>query len=185
MKPPSPSETASEHHVREIAHDFNNLLTAIIGAADAVLRRPEIDPESRDDIANMREGARRGAVLIRRLQLGSDAPPAAGEFIYINASIRATSRLLAHRLGPRIVLTLELEDPDSQVRAEPAQLDRVLLNLIANARQCSPCDRGDRSCDATDRMPNDHRRRAPCARCGPSWRIRCDRHCRYRYGNAP
>jgi two-component system, cell cycle sensor histidine kinase and response regulator CckA len=138
MKPLSPSETVSEHHVREIAHDFNNLLTAMIGAADAVLRRSEIDPESRADIANMREGAHRGAVLIRRLQLGSEDPPAAADFIYINETIRATSRLLAHRLGSKIVLTLELAEPDSQVRAEPAQLDRVLLNLIANARHAIP-----------------------------------------------
>jgi two-component system cell cycle sensor histidine kinase/response regulator CckA len=134
MKPLSPSETVSEHRVREIAHDFNNLLTAIIGATDALLRRPGIDPESRADIANMREGARRGAVLIRRLQLGSEDPPAAADFIYINETIRATSRLLTHRLGSQIALTVELAEPDSQVRAEPAQLDRVLLNLIANAR---------------------------------------------------
>jgi two-component system, cell cycle sensor histidine kinase and response regulator CckA len=139
MKSPSPLPT-TRGHVREVAHDFNNLLTAMIGAADAVLRRPEVDPESRADVANMREGARRGAVLIRRLQLGSDAPPAAVEFIYINETIRATSRLLAHRLGPRIALTLELEGLDCQVRAEPAQLDRVLLNLIANARHAIQAD---------------------------------------------
>jgi two-component system cell cycle sensor histidine kinase/response regulator CckA len=132
----SPSQTASvdDQHVREVAHDFNNLLTAIISAAEAVLRRPEIDPESRADIENLREGARRGAVLIRRLQPGGDDPSAKPGLTSINETIRATSRLLAHRLGAHIELTLELEQPDSKVWAEPAQLDRVLLNLIANAR---------------------------------------------------
>ena len=53
---------------RELAHDLNNLLTAIIGAADAVLERSGIDPESRADVAHIREGARRGAILVRRLR---------------------------------------------------------------------------------------------------------------------
>lgn len=139
MKPPLSSEATGDHHAREVAHDFHNLLTAIIGAADAVLRRPGIDPESRADVANMREGALRGAALIQHLHPGADYPRATQELIYVNETIRLTSRLLVdHRLGANIALTLDLKEPDGQVRAEPSQLDRALLNLIANARHAMP-----------------------------------------------
>jgi two-component system cell cycle sensor histidine kinase/response regulator CckA len=133
-----PAETTGERHTREVAHDFHNLLTAIIGAADAVLRRSGIDLESRDDVANMREGALRGAALIRHLNPGADDSQAASRFISVNETIRSTSRLLAHRLGANIALTLDLKEPDAQVRAEPSQLDRALLNLITNARHAMP-----------------------------------------------
>jgi two-component system cell cycle sensor histidine kinase/response regulator CckA len=133
MKCPAPPSGT-----REIVHDFNNLLTAIIGAAEAVLDRSGTDPESRADIAHIREGARRGAALIRRLRgEGRDEPALAG-LISVNETILATRRLLDHCLGAHAALTLDLMAHDSQVRMEASQLDRVLLNLIANARRAMP-----------------------------------------------
>jgi two-component system cell cycle sensor histidine kinase/response regulator CckA len=120
---------------REAAHDLNNLLTAIIGATDAVLERSGIDPETRADMAHVREGACRGAALVRRLGAGDPEPPG---IVSVNATIRATSRLLAHRLGAEVSLDLDLAEADGGVRVDPAQLDRVLLNLIANARHAMP-----------------------------------------------
>jgi two-component system, cell cycle sensor histidine kinase and response regulator CckA len=125
MKPP-----ASGDDNRQLVHDFSNLLTALIGAADAVLERSGIDPETRADVGHIREGVRRGSGMIQRLR--GDAPGQPG-LIAVNDTIRATSRLLAHRLGTNIALTLALAEPDAWVRAEPSQLDRLLLNLIANA----------------------------------------------------
>jgi two-component system cell cycle sensor histidine kinase/response regulator CckA len=133
MKPPAPGQGA-----REMAHDLNNLLTAIIGTADAVLQRSGTDPDTRADIAHIREGARRGALLVRRLSVDPNEIPAAPKVISVNETIRATSRLLDHRLGPNIVLVLDLMEPDGSVVADPSQLDRVLLNLIANAGYAMP-----------------------------------------------
>ncbi len=84
MKRPVVSDDA-----REAAHDLNNLLTAIIGATDAISERSGIDPETRADIAHVREGACRGASLVRRLGAG-DAELAG--IISVNATIGATSR---------------------------------------------------------------------------------------------
>jgi two-component system cell cycle sensor histidine kinase/response regulator CckA len=125
----------SDEDARQLVHDFSNLLTALIGAADAVLERSELDPETRDDVRHIREGVRRGSGMIRRLR--GDAPEQPG-LISVNDTIRATSRLLAHRLGTNIALTLALGEPDAWVRAEPSQLDRLLLNLIANASYAMP-----------------------------------------------
>lgn len=123
---------------RALAHDLNNLLTAIIGAADAVLQRSGADPETRADIAHIREGARRGGLLVRRLGGDTEAMADAPEPISVDQTIRATCRLLEHRLGATVSLALQLAEPDGQVKADPAQLDRMLLNLIANARHAMP-----------------------------------------------
>jgi two-component system cell cycle sensor histidine kinase/response regulator CckA len=125
-------------NARETAHDINNLLTAIIGAADAVLERPETGPETRADAAHIREGARRGAALVQRLLHGADHIAAPARLISINETIRATSRLLAHRLGAGVKLTLRLSESDGQIRADPSELDRVLMNLVANAGYAMP-----------------------------------------------
>ncbi len=128
-------EARPEHEQREAAHDFNNLLTAIIGAADAVLERAGVDAETRADIVHIREGARRGAILVRPMR--GEARDTR-DFISVNETIRATWRLLEHRLGPGVALRLDLAEPDGWVIADAAQLDRALLNMISNARHAMP-----------------------------------------------
>ncbi|MSP00097.1 MAG: response regulator [Acetobacteraceae bacterium] len=136
MKRPGRAGTETQTSLaREVAHDLNNLLTAVIGAADAILTRPDIDPETRADVEAIREGACRGGALAQSLRGQETAAP---DPVSVNATIRATSRLMAHQLGRRIALTLELGEPDCFVRTDPSRLDRVLLNLAANARQAMP-----------------------------------------------
>jgi CheY-like chemotaxis protein len=122
----------------KIAHDFNNLLTAIIGAADAILERSDVDPETRADVAHIREGARRGTSLVERLRGARTDPAAAPGLISINETIRAISRLFDHSLGSDVALALDLRVSGEQVAIDPSQLDRALLNLIANARHATP-----------------------------------------------
>jgi two-component system cell cycle sensor histidine kinase/response regulator CckA len=133
MKRPEPDDD-----VNKLAHDFNNLLTAIIGAADAILERSGIDPDTRVDIAHVREGARRGTSLVRRLRGEVDDTAGGPELVSINDTIRATYRLLEHSLGANVSLALDLQEPSDQITMDPSQLDRALLNLIANARHAMP-----------------------------------------------
>jgi two-component system cell cycle sensor histidine kinase/response regulator CckA len=120
---------------REAAHDLNNLLTAIICAADSALRAPGIDAGTREDLAHIREGARRGVALV----LGHDANrDVAAPVVSVNATIRGTSRLLAHRLSANVNLVIDTEERDDLARIEPASLDRVLLNLVINAGRAMP-----------------------------------------------
>jgi two-component system, cell cycle sensor histidine kinase and response regulator CckA len=133
MKRPVSNEDA-----RKLAHDFNNLLTAIIGAAEAILERSGIDQETRDDIAHVREGARRGTMLVQRLRGTARNTADSIGLISINDAIRATSRLLDHSLGSAITLALDLQAEPEQVAIDPSQLDRALLNLLANARHAMP-----------------------------------------------
>ncbi len=128
----------SSEDVHKLTHDFNNLLTAIIGASDAVLGRSGVDPETRADIAHIREGARRGTALVQSLgetARNAEAPPGS---VSIHQAILATCRLLDHSLGANVTLVLDLRAPGGRVTIDPSQLDRALLNLIANARHAMP-----------------------------------------------
>ena len=121
-----------------IAHDFNNLLTAILASADLALARDGLDPATREDVDEIRRSAERGSALIGRL-LASDAPqnpePPA---IAIDEALEGVARLLRRLLGRRIVLDLDPGAPGCAVRMDPMQLDRVLINLAANARDAMP-----------------------------------------------
>ena len=117
-----------------IVHDFRNLLTAIIGSADAILSRPGLDAESRADLAHIREAALRGTALTGQ-RLPADHRPRP---IAVNAAIRATSRLLSHG----VALTLDLPEPGGFASIVPADLDRILLNLVGNARHAMEADGG-------------------------------------------
>jgi len=129
----TPPKIGRDSHTRVLAHDLNNLLTAIIGATESILERRWIDLETRADIAHIREGARRAGALIRHTP-PNPHEPSSRDVISVNETILATSRLLAFRLGSDISLMLDLTEDNDGARAEPSQLDRALLNLVANAR---------------------------------------------------
>jgi two-component system, cell cycle sensor histidine kinase and response regulator CckA len=87
----------------------------------------------------IRDGAGRGAALIRQLlSLVRRQPAAPPEALSLNDAVRGATRLLARLAGGRIRLDLTLEEPGPAVRIEPVQFDRVLLNLAANARNAMP-----------------------------------------------
>ena len=144
MKRPDAARELAPDAARELAHDFNNLLTAIIGAADAVLARSLVDPETRADVESIREGARRGAALVR-------GDVSAAPVVPVNECVRAMARLLSHALARGtaptasceetlgdVTLVFQLEEPSGQIRIDPSRLDRVLLNLVINARHAMP-----------------------------------------------
>lgn len=120
-----------------IAHDFNNLLTAILGAADGILAR-EPPGESHDDAAQIHDSAQRGAALVRQLLAFGRQQRLAPQVIEVNNAIVSVSTLLRRLLGGRIRLTLALEEPSRRIRADPTQLDQVLINLAVNARDAMP-----------------------------------------------
>ena len=118
-----------------IAHDFNNLLTAVLGAADSILDPDRhADPETADDAAQIRASALRGAALVRQLLAFGRQQTLQPRTLVVNEVITDISNLLRRLLGSQIRLSLDLEDPGRMVRADPTQLDQVLVNLAVNAR---------------------------------------------------
>jgi len=117
-----------------IAHDFNNLLTTVLGAAESIASRPEVDAETREDAAYIQSGAMRGAALVRQLLAFGRQQTLQPRPLAVNEVITDISGLLRRLLGEKVRLVLELEEPGRSVRADPTQLDQVLVNLAVNAR---------------------------------------------------
>ncbi len=120
-----------------IAHDFNNLLTVTLGAADAILAR---DPhgETHEDAAQIRNAALRGAALVRQLLAFGRQQRLTPQVIAVNDALANLANLLRRLLGASIHLSLDLEHPGRRIRADPTQLDQVLINLAVNARNAMP-----------------------------------------------
>jgi two-component system, cell cycle sensor histidine kinase and response regulator CckA len=117
-----------------VAHDFNNLLTAVIGAADEVLARGPADPDTIDDLHQIRSSADRGAALVRQLLTFGRQQALQPRVVAINDAVRSLAGLLRRLLGSTVALELNLHSPGLMVRMDPTQLDQVLVNLAVNAR---------------------------------------------------
>jgi len=123
-----------------IAHDFNNLLSVVLGATDDALghlgRNP--DPAVEAEMEQVRQAAQRGAALVRQLLAYARQQVLAPERVSLNAAVEGMAQLIRPLLGQGITLELSLDAPGRQVRIDPSQLDRVLMNLAMNARQAMP-----------------------------------------------
>ena len=121
-----------------IVHDFNAVLTSIMGAADAIAARPGTEPETVDEAGQIQNDAERGAALVRQLLAFSRQQPPAPRAIALNQAVTALARMLRRLIGATIRLDLDLEQPGRTIRADPSQLDQVLVNLAINARDAMP-----------------------------------------------
>jgi two-component system cell cycle sensor histidine kinase/response regulator CckA len=119
-----------------IAHDFNNLLTAVLGAAEALA--PLVADSGQVELAPIREGAERGAGLVRQLLAFGRQQTLQPRVLELNGAVRQAAGLLRCALGNGVTLALELEEPGRRVRIDPTQLNQVLMNLTVNARDAMP-----------------------------------------------
>ncbi|HMP01609.1 MAG TPA: response regulator [Gemmatales bacterium] len=122
-----------------IAHDFNNMLTAILGYSNMLL------DEVRPDQTNVREGlieiikaSERSAGLVRRLLAFSRSQVVMPRLLELNAIVQDLEKLMRLLLGEHIVIELDLDAQVGQVRADPTQLESVILNMALNARDAMP-----------------------------------------------
>ena len=133
-KSPAPGRRARLIAPRLIAHDVNNLLTAISGGAELILARGG-DPATIEDAREIAAAAARAASLVGRLLAPGGGARPEPRAIALGPAIGALAPLLGRLLGSRIDLVLALEDPGPMVRIDPAELDRVLVNLAVNAQK--------------------------------------------------
>jgi CheY-like chemotaxis protein len=117
-----------------MAHDFNNLLTAIAGYAQLASDRLSADDGARRDIEEVSRAAERGADLIRQLLAFSRRQVLETKVLDVNDSVRDLERMLRGTIGEHIELVTNLGDDLRPVRADPSQLQQVILNLAVNAR---------------------------------------------------
>jgi PAS domain S-box-containing protein len=121
-----------------VAHDFNNILTAITGYTELLLS--DLDPEDpkRGDLGEIRAAAQRAAALTRQLLAFSRKQVLQVKVLDLNAVIRTLDRMLRRLIGEDISLEIALCEGLGAVRADPAQVEQVIMNLAVNARDAMP-----------------------------------------------
>jgi two-component system, cell cycle sensor histidine kinase and response regulator CckA len=121
-----------------IAHDFNNLLTAIKGFTELLLLDfDEMDPR-RAFATEIQGAATRAAGLTRQLLAFSRRQVLQPEVLDLNATIREIERMLQRMVGEDMSIVCALDDRLGRVKADPGQLEQVLMNLVVNARDAMP-----------------------------------------------
>ncbi len=117
-----------------VAHDFNNVLTAIIGYCDLMLLRHTPGDSDYDDIQQIKANSNRAASLTRQLLAFSRQQTLQPEVIQLPDVISEVSQLLKRLLGAKITLKTHHDRDLGPVRADPRQLEQVIVNLAVNAR---------------------------------------------------
>ena len=117
-----------------VAHDFNNVLTAIIGYCDLMLMRHTPGDSDYDDIQQIKANSNRAASLTRQLLAFSRQQTLRPQVLQLPDVVAEVSTLLKRLIGERITLEVTHDRGLGAVRADPVQLEQVLLNLAVNAR---------------------------------------------------
>jgi len=121
-----------------IAHDFNNMIGAILGWADMGLEETESDSRLHRHFEKVHQQGKRAAALTRQLLAFARRQILEPRNIDLNAAIIDTLNLLEKILGSNIEIRANLA-PDLQVvRADPTQIEQVIMNLCINARDAMP-----------------------------------------------
>ncbi len=113
-----------------IAHDFNNLLMVIEGCAEALAGATESE-----EITDLRDAVERAKTLVRQLLTFARKAPVEMRTLSIVEVVRPLIGMLRRLLREDIELVTQLDVPEAtSVRADPSQLEQVVINLIVNAR---------------------------------------------------
>jgi two-component system cell cycle sensor histidine kinase/response regulator CckA len=121
-----------------VAHDFNNLLTVINGMADLVLAGMADDDPVRRDLTQIRLAGDRAAALTGRLLAISRRQILKPEIVDLSAIADGLRDMIQRLLGEDIALVLELAPDLAGVKADPGQIEQVVLNLVVNAVDAMP-----------------------------------------------
>ncbi|MBW2273250.1 MAG: response regulator [Deltaproteobacteria bacterium] len=126
------------HFAGGIAHDFNNLLTAILGYAGILKRRLDPEDPAFEDVQEIDHAANGAADLVRQILAFSRRQVLQTEVVDLNEIIRKTKGMLERILSEDVSLSIALTREPATVRADPGQIEQVLMNLAANARDAMP-----------------------------------------------
>jgi len=133
--------------VGAVAHDFNNVLTAIGLYTDLLLESCEGNAGQRANLLQIRSATDHGCALIRQLLAFARQRPTEPQLMSLNTVVLGMKDMLQRLMGENVEMFFQCSPDLGCVRADPAQMQEVLLNLLTNAQHAMP--RGGRVVIAT------------------------------------
>jgi len=121
-----------------VAHDFNNLLTVINGYCDLMLEGMETSDPLKEQLDEVRGAGQRAAALTQQLLAFSRRQVMRPQVLDLNGFLRETERLLQRLIGEDVRLVTVLDAALGKVKADPGQINQVILNLAVNGRDAMP-----------------------------------------------
>jgi len=121
-----------------VAHDFNNLLMIITGYSHMLLDAMHAGDPARLDLEQVVKASERATDLTRQLLAFSRRQGVRASLVDLNALVRDMDRMLRRMLGEDIEFTAMLAPQLKVVRADPGQIEQVILNMVVNARDAMP-----------------------------------------------
>jgi two-component system cell cycle sensor histidine kinase/response regulator CckA len=120
-----------------VAHDFNNLLVVIRGYTDLLLLQAS-EQRALAQLRQISQAADRASALTGQLLAFARRAPSVNERVDVNALLRGVEPMLRRLIDEDIVLAIQADTRVEPVRADPGQLEQVLVNLVINARDAMP-----------------------------------------------
>jgi two-component system, cell cycle sensor histidine kinase and response regulator CckA len=117
-----------------VAHDFNNLLTAILGYGELLRRRLKGQTEALDDLAEIEKASNRASSLTRQLLALSRQQVLNPRVLDLNGVVLDLDKMLRRLIGEDIDLRTVPSAELGHIKADPGQVEQVLMNLVVNAR---------------------------------------------------
>ncbi len=121
-----------------IAHEANNMMSVVLGCADYVLQRTDLQPAVREDVEQIWRAAKRTAGITQQLLAFSRRQVLQPQVLDLNTTVRNLESILSRTVGETRGLRMHLSPDLGKVRADPGQLEQVLINLTLNARDAMP-----------------------------------------------
>jgi PAS domain S-box-containing protein len=121
-----------------IAHDFNNMLNTILGYAEVILAQSSTEDPIYARIEEIRKAGEQAAVLTQQLLAFGRRQLLQPRVLNVADTLRAVDTLLRRVIGADVEIITVLDEPLSQVKVDPTQMQQVLLNLAVNARDAMP-----------------------------------------------
>jgi signal transduction histidine kinase/CheY-like chemotaxis protein len=121
-----------------VAHDFNNLLTIIRGHSDLLLDRGSLEDSQRHSLDQIQKAAGRAVAMTRQLLAFSRMQVLQPRVLDLNEVVTDLGKMLPRLIGEDIEYVF-LPDPKlASVKADPGQIEQVLMNLVVNSRDAMP-----------------------------------------------
>jgi signal transduction histidine kinase len=121
-----------------VAHDFNNQLSVILGYSVSTLQQLKASDPLREDLSEVVRAGERASDLTRQLLAFSRQQVLAPRVLDLNGVVRDCEKLLRRLLGEDVELVIRCRPGVAKVKADPSQMEQVIMNLVVNARDAMP-----------------------------------------------